>query len=361
MISLDMTTRQYENSKEQQALRTPDEPEAIAPLDVGDSVEHEPRDHKHITRLLALGASILAIAGCGTETTTNVAKPYEPATTVSTTPEIPKNLINENPVFAREPSWLQNFNAMPDGPVDPNVWQVQVGNGVNGWGNHEAEYYTDRPTNLRIKNGVLIIQANKELYEGYRYTSARIDTEDKTSFRDGKINVVAKIPKGVGAWPAIWMLSSDNKYGTLHPDEPKTTYLDGEIDIMEAIGAEPGDIYGVPHSEVSQGHGMINLPDASSTFYNYSFERTPESLTFSVNGKPYYKVTKKPGASYKQWPFDQDYYLIMNVAMGGSWGGKGRDKYPPDGIDNRSLPAQMQIRSVAYYPMAVPKTKKSIK
>jgi len=139
--------------------------------------------------------------------------------------------------------WSDEFNK--PGKPDPAKWGYDLGNGENGWGNNELEYYTDDPKNVRVENGNLVIEAIKESKEGFNYTSTRIVSKGKGDWTYGRIEIKARLPKGRGTWPAIWMLPTEWKYGGW----PES----GEIDIMEHVGFDPGVVHGPPLRQI-QSH-----------------------------------------------------------------------------------------------------------
>lgn len=232
--------------------------------------------------------------------------------------------------------WDQEFNSgsMPD----TSQWTYEVGNN-NGWGNQEKEYYTDaRPENTRIENGHLVIEARKESYQGYSYTSARIVTKGKEQWLYGKVEVRARLPKGRGTWPAIWMLGSET---------PFQWPLDGEVDIMEEVGFDPDVIHGSAHTQTynwvkgTQITDTITVPDAQDSFHVYSIEWTPEYIDYYVDSTRYLHFAN-PHKTFNEWPFDHNCYLILNLAIGGGWGGQ-------KGIDDSIFPQQLQVDYVRVY------------
>lgn len=263
-----------------------------------------------------------------------------------------------NPQFATHPSWSQNFAGQTSGSVDPLYWNTLVGPAENS--NQEQQYYTDNLANLRIENGVLrLIATRGSQPAGYTYGSARIETQDKQSFLYGRIDITAKLPKGVGTWPAVWLLPANDIYAQKSPASDTLRYKNGgEIDIIESVGFQPGVMYGIAHTASdlnlhSDGTGSYStktVPNASTDFNKYTLLWTPTSVTFAVNDNTYYTYARPNGADYKTWPFDQPFYLIANLAMGGTWGGMDTAHYPGNGIDNSALPASLDIRSIYYYP-----------
>ncbi|WP_235942518.1 glycoside hydrolase family 16 protein [Salinimicrobium oceani] len=205
-----------------------------------------------------------------------------------------------------------NYSGAPDG----SKWTFDIGRGDGGWGNNEAQFYTQRPENVVVENGILKITAKKEDYEGAAYTSSRLKTQGKFSFTYGKVEVRAKLPQGGGTWPAIWMLGSNiNTAGW-----PAS----GEIDIMEHVGNNPGKIISAIHTPSSYGNtqnkAVTTVANVSSEFHVYGLEWTPDKLVFSVDGKVHY--TYNPATkNASTWPFNADQFIILNIAVGGTLGG----------------------------------------
>jgi beta-glucanase (GH16 family) len=271
--------------------------------------------------------------------------------------------------FSDEPDWEQDFTGQPDGRLNTTEWNIRLGNN-NGWGNRQRQTYTANTRNVRVEHGALILEAHREHGPNTpTYTAARIDTQGKQSFSYGKLEVVSKLPKGTGTWPAFWMLSDDQKYDPTSygiDDHAKGAWVfNGEIDIMEAVGSRPGIIYPALHTYDStsrnvilQPRPQINSPDDTRAFHTYGVERTPDTISFTYDGKPYYSVNKTSlvpdGQESKAplyWPFDQKYYLIANIAIGGTWGGEDDANYPPHGIDDSAAPWQLQVASIRHYPL----------
>jgi len=241
--------------------------------------------------------------------------------------------------------WSDNFTAQPDGKPNPAKWNHVTGDGgETGWGNHEAEYYTGpAAANARIENGRLIIEARKEKTPSpaRAYTSARLTTKGKGDWKYGRVEVRAKLPRGRGTWPAIWML-------------PSTTPLrwpdDGEIDIMEHVGHDPGQIHASIHCKNfnhvigKQKTAATTLADCSDAFHTYSMEWDAGGIAISVDGREYfrYKNPRDARDARASWPFDQPFYLLLNVAVGGAWGGQ-------KGIDDAIWPQRMEIAWVRVY------------
>ena len=234
--------------------------------------------------------------------------------------------------------WSDEFDSgtMPD----PDRWSYQVGGG--GWGNQELQYYTDaRPENARIENGSLIIEARAESYQGASYTSARLITRGKGDWLYGRMEMRAKLPAGLGTWPAFWMMPTESTYGDGGwPDN-------GEIDIMEAVGHEPDRSHSAVHMD-ALNHQLGNNPsatyirsDSRTAFHTYAVEWTPTRITTYVDDQQGL-VYRRNGADWQRWPFDRPFHLILNMAVGGSWGGA-------QGVDPSDFPATFEIDYVRVY------------
>jgi len=207
-----------------------------------------------------------------------------------------------------------------------------------GWGNNELQYYTDVPNNIRIINGKLIIEARKEAFKGSEYTSARIKT--KNSWKYGRFEIRAKLPQGRGTWCALWALPIDWTYGPW----PHS----GEIDILEHVGFNEGNIVGSVHTIAHAGdlyesdqQGTIKIPNACKEFNNYILEWSENEISVSVNNKSFFKYSRA-NQSWERWPFDQRFHLLFNIAVGGWWGGA-------KGVDNDAFPTKMEIDYVRVY------------
>jgi beta-glucanase (GH16 family) len=225
--------------------------------------------------------------------------------------------------------WSDEFNYT--GLPDSTKWNYDVGG--NGWGNNELEFYTSkRAENARVENGNLIIEARKESWQGKNYTSARLLTKGKGDWQYGKIEVRARLPKGRGTWPAIWMLGSTTPLKW--PD-------DGEIDIMEHVGFHQGFIHGSIHCKKynhvigTQKTDTIQVPDCSEQFHLYGVEWNADSIKISVDNKVYFSFSNEH-SGYAAWPFDNKMFLILNIAVGGNWGGQ-------QGVDESIWPQKMEI------------------
>ena len=241
----------------------------------------------------------------------------------------------------KNPVWSDEFEYL--GSPDSTKWNYDLGDGcpnVCGWGNNEAEYYTKDSKNIRVENGNLIIEVHKDSLGGNAYTSARIVSKQKGDWLYGRIEVKAKLPKGKGTWPAIWMLPTEWKYGGWPAS--------GEIDMMEHVGYDPGVIHGTIHTDLynhtkgTQKEGKVTVNDCMDAFHVYAIDWTEDKIDFFVDGKIYHTVIREPKDDFKGWPFDQPFHLIMNIAVGGNWGGK-------EGIDDSIWPQQMEVDYVRVY------------
>lgn len=221
--------------------------------------------------------------------------------------------------------WSDEFNGT--GSPDSTKWGYNTGAG--GWGNNELEYYTSRQSNVYQSGGTLKIVANKESYFGSNYTSARILTQNKFSFLYGKIEVRAKIPGNAGAWPAIWMLGND--INTIA--WPGC----GEIDIMENVGNQPNKIFGTVHFTGQPNGGVggtTQLASAYTDFHRYAVTWTPQLITFLIDDVPYFTYSNTGD------PFNQKFFVILNLAIGGNFGGA---------VDPGFTTGQMEVDYVRVY------------
>jgi len=269
----------------------------------------------------------------------------------------PSGPSQTNSLFSTYPAWAQNFAADTTGKLDSTYWEVNQGPAINS--NHEAEYYTNNSSNLRISNGALTLEATKQPEpEGYSYGSARIDTSGKVSFLYGRIDITAELPDSVGSWPAAWFLPANSKYENLSPASETDRYLNGgEMDLIEEVGFQPNTEYGVVHtlSDLGNPNGVgafnqITIPSNNANYNTYTLLWTPDSITYEINNTPFFTYSRPSGADYTTWPFDQPFYLILNLALGGSWGGQDTAQFPGNGIDDAALPVSMNIKSIYYYP-----------
>jgi beta-glucanase (GH16 family) len=236
--------------------------------------------------------------------------------------------------------WSDEFNK-PEG-TSPNAtkWAYDIGRGSNGWGNNESQYYTNRAENVSTDGqGNLKIIAKKEQYSGSNYTSARILTKGKFSQKYGRFEARIKLPRGQGIWPAFWMLG-DNFTTVGWPNC-------GEIDLMEYLGHEVSKVHSTVHgpgysggSSVSSSYTLTNARFDNS-FHVFAAEWSSNTIKFYVDENLYHTIT--PNNVKGNWVFDQPFFMILNVAIGGNWPG-----YP-----NAStyFPQTMYIDYVRVYSM----------
>ena len=231
--------------------------------------------------------------------------------------------------------WSDEFEV--NGLPDSTKWSYDVGG--DGWGNNELEYYTrNRRENARVDSGMLIIEARKEDFEGMKYTSARLVSKGKGDWTYGRFEIRARLPKGVGTWPAIWMLGSTTPLEW--PD-------DGEIDIMEHVGFNQGQVHASVHTKKyyhsigTQKTAITQVPDCSDSFHVYKLEWDKETITMFIDDRPYFKF-RNEHTGKDAWPFDKPCHLLLNIAVGGNWGGQ-------KGVDETIWPQKMEIDYVRVY------------
>ena len=232
--------------------------------------------------------------------------------------------------------WSDEFDV--DGHPDSSKWAYDVGG--NGWGNAERQYYTANDLdNAFVKEGILSIQGLVEETGTNPYTSARMVTRGTYETKFKRIEVRAKLPVGVGTWPAIWMLPANRVYGSWPAS--------GEIDIMEHVGYDPDIIHGTihtsnyNHTKNTQKSGLLYTPNSGSEFHTYTVDWTPYEIDYYIDDYLYFTYDND-GSGPGAWPFDQDFYLILCLAVGGGWGGI-------YGIDDGAYPTSMDVDYVRVY------------
>lgn len=228
-----------------------------------------------------------------------------------------------------------------DGPVDTTKWNFQLGY----YNPSETQYYTTQ--NAWCEDSKLIIEARNDslVIDGklIPVTSSRLNTKGKAAWKYGYVEIRAKIPSFLGSFPALWMGPQEKIYGS----GPASTDS-GEIDIMEHIGWDPEKMFFTAHSNKYnpvngvQMHREAVLPDCTDGFHVYGLRHTPKQLIWYYDGKPIYTLNKEKNADWTTWPFDNEFYLIMNLAIGGGWAGK-------KGIDLSALPARMEVDYVRVF------------
>ncbi|MCK7485877.1 MAG: glycoside hydrolase family 16 protein [Bacillus subtilis] len=343
---------------------------------------------KKILILTTLSLAMGAIVGCGlvTETTTgstteSTTQSTEPTTSETTTGAtstetstdltttgtttgatttrtslidlIPEECSDIAIVDGWIPTWCDEFEAsLPTTIIDPTKWTYHTGGG--GFGNQELQYYKNAdPDNIAIRDGALVITALKEVYSTNNYTSTKLWTQATTSFKYGKIEMRAKLPFGRGTWPAFWMMPKTSKYGGW-PDS-------GEIDIMEHVGYDMNTVLGTVHTERfsgTNGRGgstdslipnTVASIDVANTYHTYGIIWNEERIEWYFDGYLFGSVEadEKWGNGYSadtsvDWPFDQSFYIILNLAIGGTWGGA-------QGVDDSIFPATLTVDYVRVY------------
>lgn len=228
--------------------------------------------------------------------------------------------------------WSEEFDV--DGPPDPTIWNYEIGNGADqgipGWGNQEQQYYTE--DNVVVENGTLKITAKAEQFNEFNYTSSRINTLNKFGFNYGRIEVRAKMPFGGGTWPAIWMM------GTNFPEIGWP--FCGEIDIMEHSGNNQGVVHGTLHFPGNSGGNAVGqtteVENVSEEFNLYTVEWDENQIIFAVNNQIYHTFQNNA-----ELPFNDDFFIIMNVAMGGVFVG--------DTIDPNFVESSMEVDYIRVY------------
>lgn len=236
-------------------------------------------------------------------------------------------------------AWSDEFE---DSTLDSAKWTVVIGDGcpdLCGFGNREKQYYSDSTSYLKIEEGKLVITGAKDSLGSQPYSSAKIMSKGKGDWKHGRIEVRAKLPMGKGTWPAIWMLPT-KEGGITWPD-------DGEIDIMEHVGYNQGMVYGALHT--GDYNGMYGtqicdstyVEDVGEVFHTYALQWESGHIAWSLDGEEYARV-ERTDTTYSAWPFVRPYHLIINLAVGGNWGGK-------YGIDDSIWPQQFEIDYVRVY------------
>lgn len=232
--------------------------------------------------------------------------------------------------------WSDEFSE--NGLPDPKKWDYDVGD--HGWGNNELQYYSKADLkNARVENGILTIEAKTDPEHPKGYSSARLVTRGKAMWQYGYFEIKAKLPEGVGTWPAIWMLAEENRHGGW----PKN----GEIDIMEHVGFDPGKVHGTVHTEAfnhsigTQKGGFTMVENFQSEFHIYAIDWTENKIDFFIDGEKYFSFANT-GGDYKEWPFNQPFHMILNIAVGGNWGGQ-------KGVEEKIWPQKMEVDYVRVY------------
>jgi len=255
------------------------------------------RKKKTIKGLLVFG--LIAMCSCETDGTQQVAN-------------FTTNLVMQD-----------EFNA--DGPPNSAIWNFDIGDGtaqgIPGWGNNELQYYTDRPENVTVENGFLLITANREDFNGSQFTSARIQTEGKFEQRFGRFEARMRLPFGQGMWPAFWMLGNDQNGAIIWPER-------GEIDIMEYRGQNPsitiGSVHGPGYSGADAISKEFELTDDrfDTGFHVFGIEWGPDFINYYVDDVLYNQITPDDVPEGGEWVFDErPFHILINLAVGGDFVG----------------------------------------
>lgn len=234
--------------------------------------------------------------------------------------------------------WSDEFDYT--GLPDSTKWVYDTEGNSQAWGNNELQHYTQgRKENAWVENGVLHITAHQESIEGKDYSSARLNS--RSDWLYGRIEVRAKLPKGRGTWPAIWMMPGDWSFEDGNWPEI------GEIDIMEHVGHNAGVIHASAHSKDyqwqkgTQQTAIIKIPDVTEKFHSYILEWSEDIMKCYVDDQLFFEY-KNEGLGESKWPYTKPFYLILNVAVGGAWGSV-------EGIDKKAFPQTMEIDFVRIY------------
>lgn len=243
--------------------------------------------------------------------------------------------------FETTPAWSDEFDV--NGLPNNQIWGYDVGG--DGWGNNELQNYTANDLdNASVENGKLIITAIKEASGTRQYSSARLVTKGKRDMKYGRIEIKAKIPAGRGSVSALWMLASQTTYGTTFwPDQ-------GEIDIMEHVGFNPGIIHAsiqtniFNHIIATQKTAKTTLPTFDKEFHIYRMDWTPDEIKAFLDDNEFFSFKRRQFAPWQEWPFHHPQHILVNIAIGGNWGGL-------NGIDDTIFPIRMELDYIRYYPL----------
>lgn len=234
--------------------------------------------------------------------------------------------------------WNDEFDY--EGLPDSTKWSYDTEGNAWGWGNNEAQFYTSEDKdNAWVSNGMLTITANKEKAGDKDYTSARLITKGKGDWLYGRFEIRAKLPTGKGTWPAIWMLPTDWEYGGWPAS--------GEIDIMENVGYDPDTIVGSAHTQAyhhtigTHKNARIGCTDSYKVFHTYALEWEKDEYRIYLDDIHYFTF-KNEHKTFKEWPFDKRFHLLLNLAIGGNWGGA-------QGIDDTLFPHKFIVDYVRVY------------
>lgn len=234
--------------------------------------------------------------------------------------------------------WNDEFDYT--GLPNPKKWSYDTEGNSWGWGNNEGQFYTEADSsNVWVQNGILTITALKKQMGDKQYTSARLITKGKGDWTYGRFEIKAKLPTGKGTWPAIWMLPTSSEYGRWPAS--------GEIDIMENVGYDPDTIIGSAHTQRyhhtigTQKNARIECKDSYTNFHVYALEWEESEYRLYLDDIHYFTF-KNEGTGYEVWPFDKPFHILLNLAIGGNWGGS-------KGVDESLFPHRFEIDYVRVY------------
>ncbi|RZM35964.1 MAG: glycoside hydrolase family 16 protein [Sphingomonas sp.] len=240
-----------------------------------------------------------------------------------------------------KPSFADEFDGKA---INQTKWRFDVSRNAEGWYNHERQYYAkDRAENARIEHGALVIEARRETLDktrfadwgGQGYTSAKLVSREPRGY--GFYEIRAKLPCGRGSWPAVWLLPS----GGTWPDE-------GEIDVMEMVGWNAGIVHATVHSGAfnhvkgTQRGAQAQITTACTAYHRYQLDWRADVITIGVDGRAIMRVANDQPGGKAAWPFTRPYNVILNLAVGGDWGGQ-------KGIDDGAFPQRMTVDYVRYW------------
>ena len=237
------------------------------------------------------------------------------------------------PVSDWRPVWADEFNGTG---VDLSKWSLEQQG--PGWVNNELQTYTSRSENARVEGGHLVIEARNDWFQGTQYSSARLKTQGHASFTYGRMEAMIQLPGGWGTWPAFWMMPDNFSRGW-----PAC----GEIDVMEEVGFDQDAIHGTTHSlaynfkKPTQRTSTTVVPGVTAGFHLYAVEWYPDRIDFFVDGRKYY-TSPNDFTGDDAWPFNKNFYVILNLAVGGDWGGS-------QGVDPNIWPRRMLVDYVRVY------------
>ncbi|MES2388248.1 MAG: glycoside hydrolase family 16 protein [Bacteroidota bacterium] len=239
--------------------------------------------------------------------------------------------------FETTPSWFDEFDV--NGCPSSLKWRNDIGVGADGgWGNAELQYYTDACTNAKVNDGNLVIEARKEVFPGggRQYTSSRMKSNFSQKY--GRFEARLKVPRGNGTWSAFWML----------PSNPSDVWpISGELDVMEHVGNTPNKIFQTIHCKLHNGYDRTQLggdtmvANAFDDYHVYRVDWTPYSVTYFTDNVKVFSYTNA-NSGINQWPYNASFFMILNVAIGGNWGGA---------VDDSIFPAKMIVDYVRVYKM----------